>query len=194
MVRAYFLQAHEMLFDAHFHSLSALGSVPERGIYDNMKTAADIIGHGKERTVNKRFLAMASHYLFESDFCNPAAGWEKGQVEKSVLDARPRLFHDAPNFDSLADLNSWLEQRCFALWKEIVHPEFKQQSVYQVWQEEQLRLMPMPQTFDGYVEHSKRVSTTCLITFERNRYSVPAAYANQASSLHVYPDRLEMMA
>ena len=194
MVRAYFLQTHEMLFDAHFHSLSALGGVPECGIYDNMKTAVDKVGHGKERMVNKRFLAMASHYLFEPDFCNPAAGWEKGQVEKSVRDARPRLFHDAPNFDSLADLNSWLEQRCFALWKEIVHPEFKQQTVHQVWQEEQLRLMPMPKAFDGYVEHSKRVSTTCLITFERNRYSVPAAYANQAISLHVYPDRLEMMA
>ena len=138
MVRAYLLQTHEMLFDAHFHSLSALGGVPERGIYDNMKTAVDKVGHGKERTVNKRFLAMASHYLFEPDFCNPAAGWEKGQVEKSVRDARPRLFHDAPNFDSLADLKRWLKQRCFALWKEIVHPEFKEQTVHQVWQKSNL--------------------------------------------------------
>ena len=44
------------------------------------------------------------------------------------------------------------------------------------------------------MEHSKRVSSTCLITFERNRYSVPAAYANQAVSLHVYADKLEMVA
>ena len=116
MVRAYFLQTHEMLFDAHHHSLSALGGVPERGIYDNMKTAVDKVGKGKDRTINKRFLAMASHYLFEPDFCNPAAGWEKGQVEKSVRDARPRLFHNAPNFDSLAELNRWLEDRCGATY------------------------------------------------------------------------------
>ena len=57
MLRAYFLQTHEMLFDAHFHSLSALGGVPERGIYDNMKTAVDKVGKGKDRTINKRFLA-----------------------------------------------------------------------------------------------------------------------------------------
>lgn len=194
MVRAYLLQTHEMLFDAHFHSLSALGGVPERGIYDNMKTAVDKVGKGKERAINKRFLAMTSHYLFEPDFCNTAAGWEKGQVEKSVRDARPRFFHDAPAFNSLSELNAWLEQHCIQSWKETAHPDFKQQSIYEVWQEEKARLMPMPQAFDGYVEHSKRVSSTCLVTFERNRYSVPASYANQVISLHVYADRLEMTA
>ncbi len=85
MVRGYFLQTHEMLYDAHFHSLTALGGVPERGIYDNTKTAVDKVGKGKDRTINKRFLAMSSHYLFEPDFCNPAAGWEKGQVEKTCV-------------------------------------------------------------------------------------------------------------
>ncbi len=154
--------------------------MPERGIYDNMKTAVDKVGKGKDRTINKRFLAMSSHYLFEPDFCNPAAGWEKGQVEKNVRDVRPRLFHSAPKFGSLAELNIWLEQRCQELWNEISHPEFKQQTIHEVWQEEQSRLMPMPQAFDGYVEHSKRVSTTCLVTFERNRYSVPAAYAKSS--------------
>ena len=143
MVRAYFLQTHEMLFDAHHHSLSALGGVPERGIYDNMKTAVDKVGKGKDPTINKRFLAMASHYLFEPDFCNP---------------------------------------------------EFKQQTIHDVWQEEKPHLMPMPQAFDGYVVHSKCVTTTCLVTYDLNRYSVSAAYANQAISLHVYADRLDMVA
>jgi transposase len=49
-----------------------------------MKTAVDGIGSGKARQVNARFAAMASHYLFETDFCNPASGWEKGQVEKNA--------------------------------------------------------------------------------------------------------------
>lgn len=43
--------------------------------------------------------------------------------------------------------------------------------------------MRMPPPFDGFVEHTKRVSPTCLITFERNRYSVPAAFANRAVGL-----------
>src|SRR3546814_7380240 len=56
----------------------------------NMKTAVDRVGRGKERQVNIRFLAMTNHYVFAPEFCNPAAGWEKGQVEKNVQDARDR--------------------------------------------------------------------------------------------------------
>jgi hypothetical protein len=39
--------------------------------------------------------------------------------------------------------------------------------------------------FDGFVEERKRVSPTCLITFDRNRYSVPASFANRPVSLSV---------
>ena len=55
-------------------------------------------------------------------------------------------------------------------------------------------LMTLPPAFDGFIEHSKRVSPTCLITFERNRYSVPASFANRRVSLHVYPERLVIVA
>ena len=129
MLRAYLLQSHEMLFDAHNHCLAALGGVPRRGIYDNMKTAVDRVGRGKARVVNARFKAMASHFLFEAQFCTPGAGWEKGQVEKNVQDARPRLFHDAPGFAELCEVNVWLEQRCRELWDEIHHPEQPQRTV-----------------------------------------------------------------
>jgi hypothetical protein len=46
--------------------------------------------------------------------------------------------------------------------------------------------MKLPPPFDGYIEHIKRVSPTCLIHFERNRYSVPASFANRPVSLRVY--------
>jgi transposase len=190
MLRAYPLQTHEMLFDAHNHALAALGGVPQRGIYDNMKTAVDRVGRGKAREVNARFRAMASHFLFEPEFCTPAAGWEKGQIEKNVQDARRRIWQHAPKFESFAVLNRWLEDRCRALWQEIEHPEQKGRLIAAVWAEEQPQLMRMPPSFDGFVEHTKRVSPTCLIAFERNRYSVPAAFANRVVSLRVYAERL----
>lgn len=62
IVRAYLLQTHEML---RRHAFRVFGGVPRRGIYDNMRTAIDKVGRGKERDVNGRFMAMASHYLFE---------------------------------------------------------------------------------------------------------------------------------
>ena len=121
LLRAYPLQTHEMLFDAHNHAFEVLGGVPRRGIYDNMKSAVDKVRRSKERDINARFQAMVSHYLFEVEFCNPASGWEKGQVEKNVRDARHRMWQPTPEFPTLDALNDWLEQRCTALWSEITH-------------------------------------------------------------------------
>ncbi len=89
---AYPMQSHEMLFDAHTRAFTAFGGVPHRCIYDNMKTAVDQVGKAKARTINARFLAMCSHYLFEPAFCNRGAGWEKGIVEKNVQDRRRQLW------------------------------------------------------------------------------------------------------
>ena len=192
-LRAYPLQTHEMLFDAHNRAFAVLGGIPRRGIYDNMRTAVDRVGRGKLREVNARFSAMASHFLFEAQFCNPASGWEKGQVEKNVQDARRRLWQPMPSFPGLAELNAWLEAQCIAQWSEIQHGAMPG-TVADVHAEEAPCLMPLGRPFDGFVEQIKRVSPTCLIAFDRNRYSVPASFANRPVSLRIYPDRLVIAA
>jgi len=157
-----------MLFDAHWHAFRVFGGIPGRDIYDNMKTAVDRVGRGKQRDVNARFLAMTSHYVFEPEFCNPAAGWEKGQVGSNVRDARHhakgvlparRLWQVAPAFPDLQALNEWLEDRCKALWAQTKHGSLSG-SIADVWEAGKLALMPLPTAFDGFVEQSKRVSPT----------------------------------
>jgi transposase len=192
-VRAYPLQTHEMLFDALTQAFRVLGGVPRRGIFDNMRTAVDRIGTGKARQVNARFAAMASHYLFEPEFCNPASGWEKGQVEKNVQDARRRLWQPMPSFPDLDALNVWLEAACIAQWAQIEHGVLPG-TVADVHAAEVASLMPPGRPFDGFVEHTKRVSPTCLVSFERMRYSVPASFANRPVSLRIYPDRIVIAA
>ena len=59
---------------AHNHAFRVLGGVPRRGIYNNMKTAIDKVGRGKQRQVNIRFSAMVSHFLFEAEFSQPGLG------------------------------------------------------------------------------------------------------------------------
>ncbi|ABE47177.1 IS21 family transposase [Polaromonas sp. JS666] len=191
---AYPSQGHEMLFDAHTRSFAALGGVARRGIYDNMKTAVDKVKKGKGRVVNARFAVMCAHYLFDADFCNVASGWEKGVVEKNVQDSRRRIWLDAQTrkFGSFAELNAWLAERCRALWEEIRHPEYKQFSVAEMLEQERGELMPMPTAFDGYVERSAKVSSTCLVAVARNRYSVPCELAGQRVSTRLYPNRVEI--
>ena len=191
---AYPSQGHEMLFDAHTRSFEALGGVPRRGIYDNMKTAVDKVKKGKGRVVNARFTAMCAHYLFDTDFCNVASGWEKGVVEKNVQDSRRRIWLDAQKIQwaSFAELNAWLGERCRALWSEVAHPEFKAFSVLEMLEQERGEMMPMTTAFDGYVEKSARVSSTCLVTVARNRYSVPCELANARVSTRLYPNRVDI--
>ena len=114
----------------------------------------------------------------EAEFCNPASGWEKGQIEKNVQDARHRLWQPMPSFPSLAALNDWLEKRCQELWAQTPHGSHPGM-ISDAWAEEAQHLMPLPRLFDGFVEYAKRISPTCLIHLERNRYSVPASFANR---------------
>ena len=195
-VVAYPSQGHEMLFDAHTRSFAALGGIPRRGIYDNMKTAVDKVNKGKGRVVNARFAVMCAHYLFDPDFCNVASGWEKGVVEKNVQDSRRRIWLDAQNkrFGSFTELNVWLAERCRSLWTELRHPEHKAFSVAEMLELEQAEMMPMTTPFDGYVEKSARVSSTCLVSVHRNRYSVPCEYAGQRVSTRLYPNRVSVAA
>ncbi len=193
---AYPTQSHEMLFDAHARGFAAFGGVPKRGIYDNMKTAVDAVGHGKQRAVNARFAAMCSHYLFEPEFCNRAAGWEKGQVEKNVQDRRRQIWREASErrWPDLAALNVWLADRCRQVWSETTHPEWPALTIADALQDEQPQLMPCAVPFDGYVETPVRVSATSLVHFQRNRYSVPTERVNAVVSLRAYPDQLVIVA
>ena len=193
---AYPSQGHEMLFDAHTRSFAALGGVARRGIYDNMKTAVDKVHKGKGRTVNARFAVMCAHYLYDPDFCNVASGWEKGVVEKNVQDSRRRIWIDAreQRFADMDALNAWLGERCRALWQEVKHPEHRQFSVAEMLEHERGQLMPMPAAFDGYVQEVARVSSTCLVSVARNRYSVPCELAGQMVSTRLYPRRVKIVA
>ena len=193
---AYPTQSQEMLFDAHTRAFRAFGGVPRRGIYDNMKTAVDKVRKGKARIINTRFSVMTAHYLFDPEFCNVASGWEKGQVEKNVQDSRKRLWQEASQaqFGSLDELNAWLESRCRTLWQTLAHPDSPALTIAEALDLEQAHLMPMPSVFDGYVEFVARVSSTCLITADRNRYSVPCQYANHKVSVRQYAGRIEAYA
>jgi transposase len=195
VVQAYPTQSHEMLFDAHAKAFAALGGIPKRGIYDNMKTAVDKVKKGKARVVNTRFAAMASHYLFDPDFCNVASGWEKGVVEKNVQDSRRRIWQDAAEvrFGSFTELNLWLLARCRSLWQELRHPDYDL-TLAEMLEQEQPHLLPMIAPFDGYVETVGKVTSTSLVAFDRNRYSAPCELVGQVVSIRIYPERIDLVA
>jgi hypothetical protein len=180
---AYPSQGHEMLFDAHTRSFAALGGVARRGIYDNMKTAVDKVKKGKGRIVNERFATMCAL-----------------PVRPGLLQRRQRLGEGRRREERAGQPPAHLDRRGQAALRqlqrtqrlagpalpgavdEVRHPEHEQFSVAEMLEHERAHLMPMPAPFDGYVEKPARVSSTCLVSVARNRYSVPCELFGQMVS------------
>jgi transposase len=192
-VVAYPRETQEMVFDAHIRAFACFGGVPLRLVYDNLKTVVDAIFTGKERQFNRRFLALANHYLFEPVACTPESGWEKGQVENQVGNIREWLFTPRLKFNDFNELNDWLARRCHELAGRR-HPAETARTVADCFAEEQPLLRPVTAAFDGYVEQTLRVSSTCLVHVDRNRYSVPAAWAGKVVSARLTADAVRVVA
>ena len=192
-VVAYPREAQEMVLDAHVRAFAAFGGVPKRGIYDNLKTAVDQALRGKDRKFNRHFLRLCAHYLVEPTACTPAAGWEKGQVENQVSDLRAALFTPRPRVADFDELNAHLAARCQELALRRRHPQIKDRTVAEVFEAEQQSLLPLPKPFDACVTDDFRVSSTSLIQFDRNRYSVDCRAVGKIATARIYAQRLVVL-
>lgn len=165
-----------------------------RGIYDNMKIAVDFIFVGKDRQFNRRFLELMSHYLIEPTACSPASGWEKGQVENQVQNMRQGVFVPRLRANSLEALNTMIMQKVEGIETRRNHPEFKDKTIIEIFAAEKPMLQPLPIAFRGYIEKEYKVSSTCLVQVDRNRYSVDCNYANWVVSVRLYAAKIVIVA
>ena len=192
-VVAYPRESQEMVFDAHNRAFKSFGGTCKRGIYDNLKTAVDRVLRGKDRQFNSRFLQMCSHYLIEPVACTPGSGWEKGQVEKQVKNVREWLFTPRPRFQSFDELNSWLADQCTRICQKRKHPDDKERTIWEVFQEEKGRLISTTTPFQGYIDTECRVSSTCLIRYDRNHYSVDSKLVGNTATVRASADRIKVI-
>jgi hypothetical protein len=167
-----------------------------------MKTAVETVFVGKERQFTRRFLQMCSHYLIEPVACTPAAGWEKGQVENQVGLVRERFFTPRLRVSSYEELNALLLDHCVAYAKAHKHPEIADRTVWQVFEAERSRLVPIADgsagRFDGFHAVTAAVSKTCLVRLMRsihfvpdnNKYSVSSRAVGRPVEVQAYADRI----
>ena len=115
-VKAYPFQKQEAFLEAHEFGFHFNGGVPHRITYDNLKTAVFKILEGHNRQEQEAFKAFRSYYLFDSRYCTPAQGHEKGGVESDVGYAQRNFFSPIPRVNSYEELEStlvgMLPERC----------------------------------------------------------------------------------
>jgi len=182
----------EMVLEAHNRAFTYFGGASKRIIYDNPKTIVHRILNGKERDLNQHFARMASHYLFEPVMCNPASGWEKGQVEKQVQDVRNWVFLPKLKFDTMADLNTHLQAQCDLL-AERKHPTMKEKTIAEVSEEEHSLLIQVRRPYQVYTSHEYKASSTSLVRYDRHHYSIDSMAAGRAVSIRSYADRIQVL-
>jgi transposase len=104
---AYANQAQESFLDGHVRAFAALGGVPVGMIrYDNLKPAVLTCALGRERFENPTFIALRSHYGFDSFYCRPGieGAHEKGGVEGEVGRFRRRHLTPVPHLPGLSSV------------------------------------------------------------------------------------------
>ncbi len=106
--RIYLNQAQQVFLDGHVRAFEHFGGVPSGRIrYDNLKPAVARVLKGRDRQEAERFVALRSHYGFDSFFClpGPDGAHEKGGVEGEVGRFRRRHLVPMPKVASMEELN-----------------------------------------------------------------------------------------
>jgi len=114
-------------------------------------------------------------------------------VENQVGTIRALLFRPKPKVKTLDELNAWLADQCIAYARRTRHPEFRDRTVWEVFEEERAALTPFRAPFAGFVEKPMRATSTCLIAHDRNKYSVDARAAGRGALVRAYADRIEVL-
>jgi hypothetical protein len=112
--RAYYHATQQAFLEAHESAFGYFGGVFRRLRYDNLKSAVKKILRGYRREETERLIAFRSHWGFQSEFCNPARGNEKGGVESEVGYFRRNHLVPVPQVESLDELNQILLDGCRA--------------------------------------------------------------------------------
>jgi transposase len=109
---AYFHATQQAFLEAHERAFHYFGGVFRRLRYDNLKSAVKKILRGYQREETDRLIAFRSHWGFQTEFCNPARGNEKGGVEGEVGYFRRNHLVPVPRVKDLAELNEYLRACC----------------------------------------------------------------------------------
>jgi transposase len=191
-VMAFPAQKQEAFFEGHVHSFEFFRGTPRRVSYDNLSAAVRFLADGRTREESRAFTVFKSYYLFESHFCTPGQGHEKGGVEASAGFSRRNFLVPLPRVQSFEELNAQLLARCLANDSRTVARQ--SHSIGEMWEEERPLLMPLPvRPFECCVSREVRLNGYSQVTFETNRYSVPVEQARHQLVVKAYPFRLDIL-
>jgi transposase len=170
-------ECQQAFLEAHVEAFSWFNGVFETVRYDNLAAAVKRVLRGRKRIETDRFVALRSHYLFESQFTRPGreGAHEKGGVEGEVGRFRRNHLVPVPEVADLRDLNRRIEDAC---WQDLDRRiTGRTMTVGEALRAERPLLRELPGWYDTAETATPRVDAKALVTIRQNHYSVPVRLA-----------------
>ena len=139
--RAYTHATQQALLEAHEKAFEYFGGVFRTNRYDNMSLLVKKILRGYQRIETDRMIAFRSHWGFQSEYCNPASGNEKGGVEGEQGWFRRNFLVPVPEAADLQAFNEQLRATCEANRRRTISG--KSMTVGQASEHERATLLPL---------------------------------------------------
>jgi transposase len=192
--RVYAHQAQEAFFEGHVAGFEHFAGVPHRVRYDNLKAAVCRMLIGRQRVENERFIALRSHYGFESFFCLSGidGAHEKGGVEGEVGRFRRTHLVPVPEVADLDELNAYVAARLEIDDRRRVTGRAMTGGEAFEAEHPALRALPV-ERFDTMRTLTAKVDAKARICVLQAHYSVPVRYAGRKVEVRLGAGHLEVI-
>jgi transposase len=178
--------------DGHVRAFEHFGAVPQRLAYDNLKAAVARVLVGSERELASRFLALASHYVFEASFARPRTGHDKGGVEARGKGIRWQHLVPIPSGPDLETISRQLLVRLDARCSDVRDSEGR--SIADRFADERPRMLPLPeQRYRAAATRLVAVSRRSLVKVDGAVYSVWCEWAGLDVTAYAGVDEVELV-
>jgi len=160
----------ECLLEAMKAIFEHVKGIPTAIWFDNMSTAVSKIREYGKRDLSQGFLRFMMHYGFQSNFCNPDSGHEKGSVENKVGYHRRNLFVPVPEFKDLREYNKTLLEKCD---RDMDRMHYKGLGLIKnLFEEDRTEFLPLPQVpFEVFRAEFMKADKYGKVKFDGRLYS-----------------------
>jgi transposase len=168
-----------------------IGGVPTRVRCDNMSTAVAAILEGPERVVTDGFQRFMLHYRFKADFCAPAKGNEKGNVENKVGYTRRNMLVPVPTITDFEAYNAELLRLCD---RDLEREHYEHgRLIRELWEEDKRQLLALPEyRYEVFSYDSLRVDKGGFIKVDTVKYGLSPELADRIVQAKIYFDKIEV--
>ena len=183
----------EAILHGMVEAFAFFGCVPHEAWWDNATPLVPQLFAGRQRLVNARYQALASHYLFEPLFCLARRPQEKPRVEGRVQFLQQDWCTPVPRVKDWDELNAHLRARCLADRERT--QAGRTETIGQRFARDVDKALSLPtRAFDPCIARPGKVDKYQTVQFDANRYSVPRAYAFTTVTVKGYVERVEVVA